>query len=412
MSGSEYTHNHYVPEWYQKRFLAAGRTKLFRLDLAPGVIGYDGKRYVHNHIKQVGPKSCFAEDDLYTVKWGGLKNTEIEKFFFGDIDAKGRDAVEFFCDYKIRGGLHEAFESLLLYMSVQKLRTPKGLQALAAFLKVKTGNELLMELQRFRGMNCAVWTDCVWQVAEATNSATKFLITDHPVTVYNRRCFPGSGHCGPILDPDIRRVATQTLFPLSPEKILILTNLAWVRNPYQNELNGGPNQRLFHTTMFDGTSIQQGRLLTETEVLQINYIMKKRAFRFVAAAEKDWLYPEQKLDSTHWSKFGDGYLLMPDPRDVTMGGEIFVGYDNGRADAWNEYGQRPWEQGYKDDKRFDRETKTLYRFQDEFVARFGPDWRGWSHSFGNEGPRTDSPESYERHVTRAAKRGIKPKPLW
>lgn len=407
MSGGEYTHNHYVPEWYQKRFLMRGQTKLFRLDLTPGVIEHDGKRYVHNHIRQVGPRSCFAQDDLYTVKWGALKNTEIEKFFFGDIDTKGRAAVEFFCDYQIRAGIQEAFENLVLYMSVQKIRTPKGLQALAAFLKVQTGNELLIALQRFRAMNCAVWTDCVWQIAEATNSKTKFIITDHPVTVYNRRCFPGSKHCGPIFDPDIRRVATHTLFPLSPEKILILTNLAWVRDPYQNELNGGPNQRLFHTTIFDGTSIQRGRLLTETEVLEINYIMKMRAFRYVAASEKEWLYPEQRLGSTHWSKLGDGYLLMPDPRDVTMGGEIFVGYDDGRSEAWNEYGQRPWEKGYKDDKRCDRETKTLYRFQDEFAALYGPDWRGWSQSFGNEGPRTDSPEFFERHAARAAKRGVR-----
>ncbi|MEP7349225.1 MAG: DUF4238 domain-containing protein [Sphingorhabdus sp.] len=407
MNAADYTHNHYVPEWYQKRFLCPNKSKLHRLNLAPDIIEYRGKRFKHNDVKEVGPKSCFAEDNLYTTQWGPLTNTDIEQFFFGKIDTKGRAAVNFFCDYGVRNGLHEAYQDLVLYMSVQKLRTPKGLQALAKLLRVGQHNDLLIELQRFQAMHCAVWTDCIWQIADAGKSSTKFIITDHPVTVYNRGCFPGSKHCGPIMDPDIRRVATHTVFPLSPEKLLILTNLSWVRNPYQKELNWGPNKKMFHSTMFNGADIQQGRMLSESEVRQINYIMKQRAMRYLAAGEREWLFPEHHLPSTHWSKLGQGYLLMPEPRDIHMGGEIFVGYDNGRSEAWNEYGQRPWEQGYKDDKRFDKESATLRRFQDEFAAMHGPRWRGWSESFGNSGPHTDSEKTYKWHIDRASKRGVK-----
>jgi hypothetical protein len=38
--------------------------------------------------------------------------------------------------------------------------------------------------------------------------------------------------------------------------------------------------------------------------MEINYITKKRAYRYVAAAEKEWLYPERYLPTTHWNKLG------------------------------------------------------------------------------------------------------------
>jgi hypothetical protein len=66
--------------------------------------------------------------------------------------------------------------------------------------------------------------------------------------------------------------------------------------------------------------------LSEQEVIQINYIIKKRALRHVAAAEKEWLCPEGRLETTHWGKFGKGLLLMPEPRDIHMGGQIAIGY--------------------------------------------------------------------------------------
>jgi hypothetical protein len=51
-------------------------------------------------------------------------------------------------------------------------------------------------------------------------------------------------------------VGTHTYFPLSIGKILILTNLAWVRNPYQSERKVHPNPMLFRDTIFMFTDIQ------------------------------------------------------------------------------------------------------------------------------------------------------------
>jgi hypothetical protein len=154
----------------------------------------------------------------------------------------------------------------------------------------------------------------------------KFIVSDHPVTVYNRACYPGSTFCRGCNDPDIWLLATHTFFPLSLTKVLILTNLAWARSPYQNERKVRPNPGLFRSAIFNFTDIQIWRYLSEQEVIQINYIIKKRALRHVAAPEKEWLCPEGRLETTHWGKFGKGLLLMPEPRDIHMGGQIAIGY--------------------------------------------------------------------------------------
>jgi len=397
-----FTHNHYVPVWYQKRFLPNGQSKFFYHDLNPETRTAKGKTWTRDNMLRWGPKKCFAQDDLYTVQWGALKNTDIEQFFFGQIDTTGREAVEFFDNFDIKDGVHEAFENLVRYMSTQKLRTPKGLGFLSQAFRKGTQFEIMRLLQQHQIIFGTLWTEAVWHIADATNSPTKFIVSDHPVTVYNRRCFPGSRRCRGFNDPDIREVGTHTIFPLSLDKILILTNLAWVRNPYQHEMNLRPNPTFYHPTMMMLTKVQQGRSLSEQEVREINYIIKKRALQWVAAGEEEWLFPERFLPSTHWNKFGNGYLLMPEPRDIHMGGEIVVGYKDGSAESFGEYGHRPGQNGFKDDKRFQRESASLRKFQAEFALLQGKAHRGWSNDLGNKGPRTDSDDFYEYVVSAAA----------
>jgi Protein of unknown function (DUF4238) len=403
-SNDQFKHNHYVPEWYQKRFILDGQGKYWYLDLKPEQVVRDGHKFTRRDLLLWGPASCFAEHDLYTVKWGSQENVDIEKFFFGRVDSEGKSAVEFFADFKFdHPGQEEAYHGLMNYMSVQKIRTPKGLGWLSGLPEGRDRNMRLLLLQRIQNMYCAIWTECIWQIADATRSTTKFIISDHPVTVYNRGCFPGSAHCVGFNDADIRMAATHTYFPLSMEKILILTNLSWVRNPYQNEHKPRPNPRYFHDTIFKFTDIQTYRSLAEQEVREINYITKRRALRYIAAAERDWLYPERYLPSTHWNKFGNGLLLMPEPRDIHMGGEIIIGYEGGGAEAFSEYGHKPWQPGYKDDKRFAEEAKALQRFQAEWAVMQGPEYRGTSFQFHreHEGPYVTPDEFYQHDLERA-----------
>ncbi|PWT81140.1 MAG: hypothetical protein C5B58_10295 [Acidobacteria bacterium] len=330
---SQYRHNHYVPIWYQKRFMLPGQDRYYRLDLKPDPVASVRNKY-KNDVHHWGPRRVFAEDDLYTTRWGNISNTEIEQLFFGHLDNDAPSAVEYFCNFDYEYVTEQAaFKQLMIYMSVQKLRTPKGLAAFEARVKSESRNATLILLQRLQQMHCAIWTECVWQIADASNSPTKLIISDHPVTVYNRACPPLSKWCQGHNDPDIWQHATHTYFPMSLDKVLILTNLSWVRNPYQNEVRERPNPELFRAAIFKFTEIQTGRTLSEDEVLQINYITKRRAYRYIAAAEREWLYPERRVSTDHWKRLGGGYLLMPEPRLIAMGGEILIGYQGGGGDA-------------------------------------------------------------------------------
>lgn len=372
----EYRHNHYVPKWYQKRFLPDGIHKQFYLDLRPETVVQNGHKFTRNSLQNWGPVRCFAQDDLYTTNWAGLPNTDIEKFFFGKWDNDAPLALDHFANFRFDGATKNAFHTILPYLSLQKLRTPKGLGWLEKLLGSKNRDQTLVDLQKAMQIFCATWTECVWQIADATNSKTKFIISDNPVVTYNRECMPNSVWCKDHNFPDVRFAATHTYFPLSPDKVLIFSNLSWVRDPFQPPRKLRPNPNYFRQSMFKITDIQVERMLSEREVLEINYITKMSADRYIAASKKEWLYPEARLPQSTWRTLGDGYLLMPDPRHIHGGGETFLGYEDGHSEAFSDYGHRPWQKGYKDKRRFDREWASMLKFKAEWAATYGPVYRG------------------------------------
>jgi len=136
-------------------------------------------------------------------------------------------------------------------------------------------------------------------------------------------------------------------------------------------------------------------MLTEDEVLQINSITKRRAYRYIAAAEDEWLFPERYVSTDHWRNMGDGYLLMPEPRLVHMGGTIFIGYDSGHSEAFGPYGHKPWQKGYKEDNREKLETKTLERFQAEWAGKHGSKYTARNEELG--GSLTESGDKMMQH---------------
>ncbi len=190
----------------------------------------------------------------------------------------------------------------------------------------------------------------------------------------------------------------KALFPLSLDKILILTNLSWVRNPYGHPRKARPNFYPFRNTIFNFTQIQTGRMLNEVEVNEINYVIKNRAYRYVAAARKEWLYPENKIPSQQWGDLGQGYLFMPDPRSVTFSSEVIIGYDNKRADIFDEYGRKPWHPDYNNKSGRDKEWLSFHAFQGEFARVFGSKRRGSAFEFGNIDHTEDSPDYHAYHL--------------
>jgi hypothetical protein len=140
-------------------------------------------------------------------------------------------------------------------------------------------------------------------------------------------------------------------------------------------------------------------MLSETEVNEINFIMKRRAYRYIASAEKEWLYPERKIPSENWDKLGRGYLLMPDPRSVRFSRGILISYANDRADAFDEYGRKPWQPGYKDDAQSDTEWGSFHAFQGEFARVFGPKRRGRAYEVDRLDDSEDSPDYHAYHLS-------------
>ena len=264
----------------------------------------------------------------------------------------------------------------MLYMSTQKLRTPKGLSWLAEQVDARGRDDVLSRLTGLQTLYGAIWAECVWQIADASTSDIKLIVSDHPVTVYNRSCAPGHPRwCKGHTDPDIRLNATHTLFPLSSERLLILTNRSWACNPHQPPLEARPNPELFRDAIFNFLEIQTRRKLTEQEVLKINCVIKRRAYRYVAAGEREWLFPERAV-KFNWRAVADEHLLMPDPRSLHPGAEITMGYRGGGTESMDTYGRLPG------DRRFGHEARDWDGIQlhrqwcDEFEARVGTRRRG------------------------------------
>jgi len=374
----EYRNHHYVPQWYQKKFMLPGESELFYLDMKPESFS-DPRGVVHKKksLWRQGSKKCFVEENLYTIKIHGIEVKDIEKYFFGEIDTKGKPAVEYFADftYPLKSW-GNSLSDIVLYMSTQKLRTPKGLSFLSDKIGSTRKDDILGSMIRLRQLHCAIWVECVWLIADASQSNTKFIISDHPITLYNRECGSQSQFCRGSNDPEIWLQGTHTIFPLSIDKVLILTNLSWVRNPYQSAIKERPNPNPFRGSIFKFTEVQIMRHLSEQEVREINFIIKSRASHYIASAREEWLYPENFVSKSNWNTFGHGYLLMPDPRAIHLGGEIMWGNNDGTGGAMDEYGRRPGDPDYSKELKTHSEDDTLPWFQGEFAKLFGPYRRG------------------------------------
>jgi len=317
-----YRHNHFVPEWYQRGFLLPGQGEHFVFDKDPDywieIPGHRRKKIIRRAVTRKGPIKFLRVKDLYTTNVFGLPNTEIERRLFGRIDTCGKRACELFCAWPNNAGPHgdnvpeefgdpcERIVDLIEYLDAQKLRTPKGL----AFLKLvlakngilaPTQNSLMDIMQRVRQYFATTWSEGLWELVSAEESATKFIFSDDPVTLYNCDCFPGAPQCQYPYDPHPYFVGTRTIFPLDRNNCLIIANIEHSKNPIRtNARKNRRNARSFDQTLITYLDIHKNRSLSEVDVATINYIIKSRAIRYIAAGQEDWLYPENVIGSVKW----------------------------------------------------------------------------------------------------------------
>ncbi|MCG7882591.1 MAG: DUF4238 domain-containing protein [Candidatus Thiodiazotropha endolucinida] len=353
--------------------------KLFYLDLKPDKIVHpDGSFHHRKALRRLGPKECFKDDHLYTLFFGEHATDIIEKNFFGPIDNIGSDLLDFFSDYSPSDKAVEGFQNFLRYVDAQKIRTPKGIDFLKKAGLTSDHQQALGLMQSLWQAHCTIWTEGVWEILSCDNSPTKFIVTDHPVTTYNKGLFPGAKACTYPLDAPVSFLGTHTIFPLNLNRCLVITNLGYVRNPGINPLKERENPRYYANTMFDIRTVQTGRQIDEDYVLAINYILKNRARRYVAAAQESWLYPERKLKTRHWSKLGGKVFLMPDPRKVSFSTQVLVGYKDGSAWGQDEYGRQSKDDDPKVKKLRDKEWDAHQRAKNAWDSMFGPldreDW--------------------------------------
>ena len=368
MHGQQAHAHHYVPQWYQKRFLKTGKTKYLYLDLHPEKVVGNGFKYERRSLFQRGPKMCFCEHDLYTLKFDNLTTDEIEKNFFGDIDSLGRNAVALFSDYHTFKGVHpDQFRFLTGYMGAQRFRTPKGLDYLKEQTQLPDKNAVLALMQNIFEAHVTMWTEGVWEIVRARKSATKFIVSDNPVTFYNRAIFPHF-HEYPD-DVGLHEVGTRTLFPLGSDSCLIITHVELTRNPRTNPSRPRTNARNFGRTMKYILETQFGRELEEDEVLRINFILKKRAARYIAAAQEEWLFPERNVSTRKWTELDDDWFLLPNMYKVPFGGGILAGSRGGPTFTMDEYGRNPSHPGYKDKSQHEKEWITFNQAKKEWAKK-------------------------------------------
>ena len=262
---------------------------------------------------------------------------------FGDIDAKGSNAVRAYAGTDVEQWMRH-FETLFEYIDTQKIRTPKGLDWLRAQYPSLTQNELMFEMQGIRMMHCTIWTEGVREIVSAEDADVKFIVSDHPVTIYNHAVPPTESICAYPLDPGIALRASQTLFPLNRNYCLILTNLEYARDPSTSPLIKRTFARNYRNSMVRTDTFIRTRKLTGEEVARLNIILKARARRFIAAGRREWLYPEKTV-SAPWHELRKT-LLPPQDELWHFGGEMYAKFDSGHVHYQDEFGrteqQRPF----------------------------------------------------------------------
>lgn len=408
--------NHYVAEWYQRRFLTPGSTRFRYLDLRPEKHeGRPGQFYHRAAVLPWGPGRCFAQEHLYTLKFGRVMTDAMEHGFFKSIDDGGLLGVPYFAQFGFQSGFEEAWHGLMAFMDAQRYRTPRGLDHLKKIMRVDSNNALLIALERIFQYNATMWTEGIWEIVNATNSPTKFLLTDNPVTFYNERAFPGGPLCSHPNDARLHWIGTRTIFPLDLDHCLIITHREWTRNPWKNPLHDRINARAYQMTTFNALQVQTDRELQEDEVLRINLILKRRADRYVAACNEEWLYPERRASVSLWSKVDHDWFLMPNLYELSLGGAIAVGYKDGSSSAWDEYGRH---RSHPDYDKHERDEARLYRLARlEWGSRRIGKSIGLSHEFRHtreqpkpvwDGHMLEEVEKYIRSKKRP--RGLRSRP--
>lgn len=354
--------HHFVPQWYQRGFLPDGKGEFYVLDKAPllEVMCPDGKKRrvtKPKEIRRTGTTELFQRDNLYALNLPFISSDFLERHLFGIIDDKGAIANKLLVRWPITipmpkesaypfdwGNPNDRLMEFLEFINAQKTRTPRGLdviknQLLQAGVEEEDNNIAMLRFNEKRNQLRTVWTEAHWEIFSIEpGSSAKFLLSDDPVTLYNMDCYPLSVDCRYPNDPNPFWRGTRVLFPLSSEKLLVLSHKEHVDDPNRRKAKKmRRNARMFDNTVFSYTWVDHEKMLSGDQVADINRILKSRAIRFVAAYSQDDLYPEKSNSNCKWSALDS--LFQPKYSSSHTSSEVHFGYTNGRSRAFNAYGE-------------------------------------------------------------------------
>jgi hypothetical protein len=349
--------HHYVPQWYQRKFLPAEGGEFFVLDKTPAtsVQCADGRvRPIGARtILRRGTHKLFQRAGLYSVALRGVPEDAIERFLFGKIDNDGARASALFCSWPRsmgfgppRGEFPDGYGNpghrmmdLLTFMNAQKVRTPKGIDqirhSLARAGKIAAGNNAVMAyLMARRQLNCTVWAEGVWEIFSAKESKTKFLLADDPVTQYNCDCYPASDPCRYPWDPNAFWRGTRVIYPLSADQLLVISHVEHVDDPSRQKARRDRR----NARSYDEAVVSYADIINERKVATVNWILKTRAVKYVASVTEDDLYPEKIVGNPRWCDIDS--IFYPKYPSFRTKSEIMVKYNDGSILHTNAFGER------------------------------------------------------------------------
>lgn len=319
-------------------------------------------------ILDKGPAAWFFEKDLYTIRMFGKEDDVIERMLFGGIDTKGKAALEDLLaeDYD---RMHYSYQDAFEFLDALRLRTPKGLNFVQKVTRSSNQQDLMIWMQKLRRMHCLMWMEGAREIFSTKDSSAKFIFTDHPVTYFNRHVPPGDPTIPKGLDPPLEWRGTQTLFPLDKDHLLVLTHREWGRAKLSHRMYARmdrTNARLFDKfTMVSYHDVERSRTLSAEEVLEVNFILKARANRYIAGREEYELFPERHLKTTAWNKLGE-FLMPPSFACAPQVGFTTIGFKDGSYHFQDEFGRKPKDRA--EWERAEKQAEEMKAHMDRLIA--------------------------------------------
>ncbi|HDM8169332.1 TPA: DUF4238 domain-containing protein [Vibrio harveyi] len=328
--------NHYIPQWYQKGFMSERDDQICHLTRREFPLP-NGELKVKTFQKWHTPAQRFYGEHLYSTFFGEEVNDDIERKLFGPIDDNGSRAIRAFLTDD-QAQWHNNFQDFFTYLDAQKLRTPKGLDWIRSKYPELNQLQLMIEMQSLRTMYCTLWAEGVRELVSAEDSDVKFIVSDHPITVYNYACPPDSELCEYPNDPDISLKGSQTIFPLDKNRCLILTNLEYAQDPENaNPTEQRTNANRMRRSMVNTIEFINTRKLNAEDVTKINHIIKSRSKESVAAGKEEWLYPERSITGD-WAELR--HVLQPPKNELyRYGGEMYARFEDGSVHYQDAFGR-------------------------------------------------------------------------